>query len=237
VRRAQREARFREPAAPRGAHRQRDPEVGHHRLPALQQDVLGLDVPVHDPLLVRELQRRSHRLGDLHRFVDAELLVPPQPLAQGLALDERHHVIEERVGLSRIVQRQDVRVLQTGRHLDLVEKPLGAEDRHQLGAQDLHGDLAVVLEIVGQVDSRHPPFAHMSLQAVAVGESRRQAVGDVAGHLSKKIHGGDGVGEYRERVAAHRLGGDDVDLVERLGRRATRCGPARRRGGWRGAPA
>ena len=42
VRRAEREARLRHPAAGRRAHRERDAEIRHHRAPVVQQMFSGL---------------------------------------------------------------------------------------------------------------------------------------------------------------------------------------------------
>ena len=53
---------------------------------------------------------------------------------------------------------------------DFGEEPLGADHRGQLGAQHLERDLAVVLEVVRQVDRRHAALAQLPLEAVAVGE-------------------------------------------------------------------
>ena len=47
---------------------------------------------------------------------------------------------------------------------------LGAERGGQLGAQDLHRHLAVVLEVLGEVDRRHAALAELPFDAVAVGE-------------------------------------------------------------------
>ena len=67
-----------------------------------------------------------------------------QPVAETLPLDERHHVEEEAVRLAGIEERQDMRMLQRRRGLDLGEEPLGADHRGQFGAQHLEGDVAVV---------------------------------------------------------------------------------------------
>ena len=40
----------------------------------------------------------------------------------------------------------------------------------QLRPQHLHRDLAVVLEVLGEVDRGHAPLAQLPLEAVAVGE-------------------------------------------------------------------
>ena len=76
MRSTQRETRLRQSRPSRLPHGQRDPEVSDQRLPGLEQDVLGLDVAMHDVVLVRILQRRRHRLADLHRLVDAKLFFP-----------------------------------------------------------------------------------------------------------------------------------------------------------------
>ena len=69
----------------------------------------------------------------LHRLVHGELRLAVQPVAQRLALHERHHVEEEPVGLAGVEERQDVRVLELRRGRDLLHEALGAEDGGQLG--------------------------------------------------------------------------------------------------------
>ena len=71
---------------------------------------------------------------------------------------------------TRVEQRQNVRMLQIRRGLDLGQKPLGADDGGELGAQDLDRDLAVVLQILGEVHRGHAARAELPLDAVAVGE-------------------------------------------------------------------
>mgnify|MGYP003471267922 CR=1 FL=1 len=61
--------------------------------------------------------------------------------------------------------------------LDLGEKPLGADDRGQLGPQHFHRHLAVVLQVLRQVDGGHPALAELALEAVAVGKGGGEAVG------------------------------------------------------------
>ena len=44
---------------------------------------------------------------------------------------------------------------EAGGGLDLAQEALGAERGGELGAEDLDGDLAVVLEIFGEIDGGH----------------------------------------------------------------------------------
>jgi hypothetical protein len=170
VRRAERETGLGHPAAGGGAHRPGNPEVGHHRAAVVQQDVLWLDVPMDDAVPVGVVQRVGHRHSDLDGLVDAELGVAVELASERLAVDERHDVVEEAVGGARIEQRQDMRVLQRRRGLDLDHEPLGAEDGGELRFQDLQRDVAVVLEVLGEIDRGHAALAELALDRVAVGE-------------------------------------------------------------------
>jgi hypothetical protein len=98
-----------------------------------------------------------------------------------------HDVEEERVGLARVEERQDVRVLQTRRRPDLGEKALRADDCGELGAQHLERDLAPVPEVIGQVDGGHAALAEFTLDAVATVERAIQPMGDV-GHGANILH-------------------------------------------------
>ena len=53
------------------------------------------------------------------------------------------------------------------------EEALGAERGGELGAQDLDGDVAIVLEVVREIDGGHAARAELALDAVAVGQSSR----------------------------------------------------------------
>ena len=57
-----------------------------------------------------------------------------------------------------------------GGDLDFPQKALGAEHGGELRPEHLDGDLAMVFEVVGEVDRGHSPAAQLPLKAVAVGE-------------------------------------------------------------------
>ena len=92
------------------------------------------------PRCVGVLQRLGDLAGDLERVVDGELLLPVQPVAQRLALDERHDVVQQAVGLARVVQAEDVGMLEVGGDPDLAEEPVGAERGGELGPEHLDRD-------------------------------------------------------------------------------------------------
>ena len=186
MRRAEAHAGLGHPAAGRGTERQRDAEVGHHRPAVVEQDVFGLDVTVDHAVAVGVVQGVGHGDGDLDRLVDAELRFAVELGAERLAVDERHHVVEEAVGGAGIEERQDVRVLQRGGGLDFHHEPVGADDGGELGLEDLEGDLAIVLEILGQVHGGHAALAELPLDAVAIGEGGDEA-GKRIGHRTPRV--------------------------------------------------
>jgi hypothetical protein len=77
-----------------------------------------------------------------------------------------------------VVQRQNVRVLELRRGLDLLQEPVGTDHGGQLGPQHLQCDLAVVLQIFGEIDGGHAAFAEAAFDAVAIGEGRGDLCGD-----------------------------------------------------------
>jgi len=74
-----------------------------------------------------------------------------------------------------------VGVLEPRGEPDLPLKPLGAERRGEVGVEHLERDVAVVLEVAGEVDGGHSAPAEHALQQVSVAERIGERIGDV-GH-------------------------------------------------------
>ena len=82
--------------------------------------------------------------------------------------------------LARVVDGEDVGVLQPGGELDLALEPLGAERGGELGEEHLEGDRAVVPEVLGQVDRGHAAAAELALEPVAVRQAACKLLAQVS---------------------------------------------------------
>jgi hypothetical protein len=102
-----------------------------------------------------------------------------QPVPERLPLDVRHGEPELAGGLARVVNGEDVGVLEAGGELDLPLEPVGPERRGELREEDLEGDRALVLEVLRQVDRGHPAAPERALKRVAVAQAGSQRGGQV----------------------------------------------------------
>ena len=151
----------------RAGHGQAHPEVGDDRVPRLEQDVLGLDVAVHDPLGVRVGERARHLPRDAERLLDGEPSGAREPLSQRLAVDVRHHVEERAVHRARVIERQNVRVAEDRRELNLAQEADRAECGAHLRPEHLDDDGSRVLAIRSAVHDRRAATPELLLQTDA----------------------------------------------------------------------
>ena len=146
-----------------------DAEIGDDRGVAGEQDVVRLDVAVHDAVVVgvgeraRDVAQDAHDLGDGQRPAG-------QPRAQAFALDERHGVVGETVDHAGREDRHDVRLLERGGDPDFALEAAGGHRRGDLGRQDLHHHLAAEPLLVGDEDPGHAATAELALEGVATGK-------------------------------------------------------------------
>src|SRR5207248_2547273 len=148
---------------------------------ARQHDVLGLEAAGPDPAAGGVRQRARHFGRDPERVVLGQLFLARQAVAEGFPFHVRHDVIEEAGRGPRVVQGQDVGVLQPGGDLDLAQEPLGAEGRREVRVQDLDRDRPMVLQVLREEHRRHAPATQLPLDRVAVGDGLTQGVEQV-GH-------------------------------------------------------
>ena len=74
-------------------------------------------------------------------------------------------------------------VLELGGDLDFPEEPIGPERRGQFRPEDLDRHLAVVLQVLGQIDGGHPALAQFALEPEVVRQGGGDAV-ELGGHWS-----------------------------------------------------
>jgi hypothetical protein len=123
---------------------------------------------------VRVFESVGRLARDAERVLQRQLLLAGEPVAELLALDERHREPELPACAARIVDRQDVRVLEPRGEPDLALKALGAEGVSEIGVKDLEGDRAVVADVVGEIYRGHAAAAELALDRVAGAECRRE---------------------------------------------------------------
>ena len=154
------------------AQRAGDPEVRDlGRALRVEQDVLGLDVAVHDLVRVRA----AERAGDLdrvgQRLVDRQPPEPADAVLERLALD----VLEDDVGpvlvLAGVDHADDVRVRELRDRPRLAPEALElvGVGRH-LPVQELDRHPALEVDVEGLIDRRHPSGADLGVEPVAAAE-------------------------------------------------------------------
>ena len=148
----------------------RQAEVEDLHLPvAGEEEVVGLEVAMHDAAGVRGGESRRHLRGDLEGLARRQR-PGDQALAQGLALEELHRGEGDFAVLAEIEDRQDVRMRQRRDCLGLALETgqrvgVGGEMRRQ----DLDRHLAVELGVGGAKDLAHAALSELGDDAV-VGE-------------------------------------------------------------------
>ncbi len=145
-------------------------------MPGLEEDVLRLDIAVHDVPVMRVLQGIRHLARDTQRVFDRKLPLMDQTTAQRLPLNVRHDIVRETIGFPGVVEWQDVWMGEPGGDLDLAEEAFRPEARSQLGAEHFERHRPAVFHILCQVDSRHAAAAELSCDRIAPGQACLEAV-------------------------------------------------------------
>jgi hypothetical protein len=136
----------------------------------VQQDVLRLDVAVDHAVAVGVVERARDLGGDPHRIADRELLLAHEPVAQRLALDERHDVVRRPVDLAESMSPRMCGCCRPAIVSNLAEEPVGADHRRELGRSTLIATRRWCLMSSRQIHGGHSAGAELALDAVAVSE-------------------------------------------------------------------
>jgi hypothetical protein len=167
---------------------------------APDQHVVGLEVAMDEVRAVRGGEPAAGLDEHREQLGDAAAAPPPR---QRVAVDELHRDEQLVGGGADVVDRDDVGVREPGDRLGLAQHAgtaLGAEAIAWLVEDDLDGDLAVELGIVGGVHDAHPARAeHVEHEVAADGRATRELV-PFSRHL--RAAADHRVGELR--LTAHR---------------------------------
>ena len=145
----------REACAARLATASAMPKSATSAVPVGEQDILRLDVAMHDALAVGVVERAATAVAMRSASSIGSWPRASRRARRDSPSTKRHHVEEEPVGARRSRRAGGLRVLQRG-VTDLPEKALAAEHAAELGTEDLEGDVGGA-EVARQVDGGHPP--------------------------------------------------------------------------------
>ncbi len=132
-----------------------------------EQDILRLDVAVHQAARVRGVQRSRHLRDDRGGPARVEWTVRPQLVLEAGALDQSHVDVQDSVDVSEVVHRDDVWLLQSRRHPRLApEALLEARVCGHLRPQHLDRHRPVLDGVVGAIHLTHAADTDQRIQLV-----------------------------------------------------------------------
>ena len=142
-------------------------EVEKLGLPALRHENVGrLDVPVDDAARVGRLEGVGDLGSEVEKGVQGQRS-GAEAIAQGLAVEQLHRDEGPALMLVHVVDRADVRMLEGGGSAGFALQAL--ESLSVLGElirQELQGDAAAELEVLGLVDDAHAPASELREDAI-----------------------------------------------------------------------
>ena len=144
----------------------RDTEVRHHRASGLvvDDDVVWLDVAVNDVAVVRVSEGFGDFAQNTANFDGRHRPVLLQALAEVVALDVRHHEVDEVVFFFDGVDRYDVLVIELRRGLCFAQETLtNISAEAQLRRQNLDRDLALESAISRAIHDSHTATTDFAL--------------------------------------------------------------------------
>ena len=139
-----------------------------HKIFADHQQVRRLHIAVHQPGLVRRIQRCGNLFDHPHGLLRTHRPIALENLVQIDAVDDRHHQIQAPVELTGLVDRDDVRAGQPGRRVGLAAKSLlKALLGSQFRLQQLDGHITAQRGVVGPIDRAHTALTELFEKPIA----------------------------------------------------------------------
>jgi hypothetical protein len=137
------------------------------------QDVVGLDVAVDDPVAVREAERLEHLVRVRERLGDRQRAAGHDELLEAAALDHLHCDVVRPLGLAAVVDGDDVGMRERRRRLGLAPEALDEKLVVRVAiVQDLDRHAATEILVLCEIDVRHPAGPELADDPVAAVEER-----------------------------------------------------------------
>ena len=143
-----------------------DAEVRNDRVRAAAEDIRRFDVPMDDAAFVRVRERVDDVVQDAQHLSRRELRALTERALQRLSLDERHGEVEQITMRAGGVERDDMRVLELRRDLDLTAKSVTVHPGGEVRRKHLDHHIAVERALCRQKHSAHTAARQLALQLV-----------------------------------------------------------------------
>jgi hypothetical protein len=144
-----------------------EPEVGQVGVLAGHEHVGRLDIAVYQPARVGGVERRAELRDQVRGARGLEPAVPPDQHAQVVAVDVAHRDEQRPVRLARLVDGNDVRVVERRRELRLtLEAAPEVLVLRQLRDDQLQRDHPAQADLLGEIDDAHAAATELALDPV-----------------------------------------------------------------------
>jgi len=141
-------------------------EISYDGVALRQENVFGLDVSVNDSLAVCVRESVGDFAPDAHRCLDRQLALARYTEAKSLAADVRHQVVQHRLHVPGVEERQYVGMLEASERPDLSDETNLASLGVRISVEDLERYLPLVPGVVDEIDRRESALTDLALDLV-----------------------------------------------------------------------
>src|SRR5262249_32613514 len=147
-----------------------DAEVSETCLAADEQNVRGLHIAVNESFRMCRLQCAGDGPRDEDRLFEGKLPLLRESVTEAPAIHDRHYAVQHSFRLTRVEQRNDVRMVQRRREADFPEKSRTDQRLDELRLERLDGDHPSLRGIAREVHDRRSTTTQLPLDLVPAGE-------------------------------------------------------------------
>jgi len=130
---------------------------------AAAEDIRRLDVPMDDAAFVRVRERVDDVVQNSEHLSRRELRALAEGALQGFSLDERHGEVEQITMRAGGVERDDVRVLELRRDLDLAAESITVHAGGEGGRKDFDHNIPIQRALRREEHSAHAAARQLAL--------------------------------------------------------------------------